>query len=142
MCESSTKRSLWVCPTIFFVVFIGAIAGFGALFGVLASQSESCCMAVRACWNKQTGRILIGPCAGPLDCKQIIDYANNCTVQQQPIIQHYAGIGAAWAVALILAAGLICFVGALFIADTRNKMLAHIKNFCTCCRRTGYDVLE
>lgn len=141
MCTEKMTDPLWVCPTISLVVFIGVIAGFGALFGVLASQNETCCSAVRACWNKQSGTILFGPCAGPLDCKEIIDYANKCTAQQQPIIQYWAGIGAAAAVGFLVAASLIFFVGALFITDTRNKMLASIKNCCTCCKRTDYQVL-
>ena len=51
-------RYQWLCPTIFFVVLVGVLAGVGALIGVLFSQTETCCMAVKACWNGQPEEFL------------------------------------------------------------------------------------
>jgi len=141
MCKEKITEPFWLCPIIFFIVFICVISGIGALIGVLMSQSETCCLAVKACWNKQSGTITIGPCAGPLNCAKIIDYSDKCTAQQQPIILYYTGLGAAFAVGIILVAFLICFIGSLFITDSRNKMLALVKNCCTGCKRKDYEIL-
>jgi len=141
MCKSELDRSQYLCPTIFFIVLVGVLAGLGALIGVLLSQSESCCLAVKACWGEQSGRIINGPCAGPLKCENIIDYADKCYVQQQPIILYYTGLGAASGVGLILLSGLFCLIGALFITSTRNEMFTWLKNCCTCCKRTNYEIL-
>lgn len=134
-------RYRWLCPTIFFVVLVGVLAGVGALIGVLFSQTETCCMAVKACWNGAAGRILEGPCKGPLQCDQILDYADKCYSQQQPIILYYTGLGAAFGVGLILAAGLICLIGALFGAENRKDMKVWFVGRCTICRRTDYTQL-
>lgn len=142
--ETTNKDPVDYCCLSFSAIGLMLIVALcttcGALIGTLLAESLSCCLAARDCWTKTPGYLWNGPCLGSINFTKLNWYRYQCSLQQQPLVEYYAGIGAIVGSIMVMCILLGWVIFYLF-SNTRIGLIFKYLVCCGCCPRSGYSRL-